>query len=101
MLIIYKALRVALKRSQEDRNLYLAHISQFTVEQLVFVDESGADSKTGIRKASWSPVGVTPILHTPYNRGEQRVNILPAYTVEGVLVSSVYSGSMNGEGYDY
>ena len=67
----------------------------------MFADESGADSKTGIRKASWSPVGVTPILHTPYDRGEQRVNILPAYTVEGVLVSSVYSGPTNAEGYDY
>ena len=67
----------------------------------MFVDESGADSKTGIRKASWSPVGVAPILYTPYNRGEQRVNILPAYTVEGVLVSSVYSGLTNAEGYDY
>ena len=67
----------------------------------MFADESGADSKTGIRKASWSPAGVTPILHTPYNRDEQRVNILPAYTVEGVLVSSIYSGPTNAEGYDY
>lgn len=95
------ARRVALERSQEDRNQYWANISQFTVEQLVFVDESGADSKTGIRKSAWAPVGTTPILHTPYNPGEQRLNILPAYTVDGVLVSSIYSGSTNAEGYDY
>jgi len=46
-------------------------------------------------------VGVTPVLRTPYNRGKQRVNILPAYTVNGVLVSLVYTGSTNSEGYNY
>ena len=54
-----------------------------------------------MRKSAWAPVGTTPILHTPYNPSEQRLNILPAYTVDGVLVSSIYSGSTNAEGYDY
>jgi len=46
-------------------------------------------------------MGVISILYTPYNCGKQKVNILLAYTVEGMLVSSVYSGSINGEGYNY
>ena len=41
----------------------------------MFVDESRADSNTGIRVASWSPVGVMPVPYILYNRGKQRVNI--------------------------
>jgi len=47
------------------------------------------------------PVGTTPILYTLYNRSKQRVNILPAYTVDGILVLLVYSGLINAEGYNY
>jgi hypothetical protein len=46
-------------------------------------------------------VGVILVLYTPYNCGKQRVNILPAYTVNGVLVLLVYTGLTNSEGYDY
>ena len=67
----------------------------------MFIDKSGADLKTSIRKASWLLVGVVPILYILYNRSKQRVNILPAYTVEGVLVSLVYSSLTNVEGYNY
>ena len=41
------------------------------------------------------------ILYTLYNRGEQRLNILPAYTVDGILVLLVYSGLINADGYNY
>ena len=67
----------------------------------MFVDESGADSKTGVRKTGWAPSGVTPVLQTPYNRGEMRLNILPAYTVNGVLVALVYKGLTNSEGFEF
>ena len=67
----------------------------------MFIDKSGADLKTGVRKTGWAPSGVTPVLQTPYNRGETRLNILPAYTVNGVLVASVYEGSTNGEGFEF
>ena len=67
----------------------------------MFVDESGADLKTGVWKTGWAPSGVVPVSHTPYNRGETRLNILPAYTVDGVLAASVYKGSTNGEGFEF
>jgi len=46
-------------------------------------------------------VGVIPILYILYNRSKQRVNILPTYTIKGVLVLLVYSGLTNAEGYNY
>ena len=67
----------------------------------MFVDESRADSNTGIRMASWSPVGVMPVPYILYNRGKQRVNILPTYTIKGALVLSAYRGLTNTEGYNY
>ena len=67
----------------------------------MFVDELGADSKTGIRKTGWAPSGVISVLHTPYNRGEMRLNILPAYTVNSILIASVYKGLINGEGFKF
>ena len=67
----------------------------------MFVDEYGANLKTGIRKVSWLPVGVTPVLYILYNCSKWRVNILPTYTVRGVLVLLVYNSLINIEGYDY
>ena len=67
----------------------------------MFVDKSGADLKTGVRKTGWAPSGVALVLYTPYNQGEMRLNILPVYTVDGVLVASVYEGSINGEGFKF
>jgi len=46
-------------------------------------------------------VGVMLVLYTLYNYGKQRVNILPAYTVNGVLVLLVYTSLINLEGYNY
>ena len=59
------------------------------------------DLKTGVRKAGWAPFSIVPVLQTPYNQGERRLNILPIYTINGVLVASVYKGSTNGEGFKF
>jgi len=65
------------------------------------VDKLGADLKTGVRKTSWAPFSIALVLHTPYNWGETRLNILPAYIVNGVLVALVYKGLINGEGFKF
>jgi hypothetical protein len=67
----------------------------------VFVDKLGADSKTGVRKTGWAPSSVALVLHIPYNWGKTRLNILPAYTVNGVLVALVYKGLINSEGFKF
>lgn len=67
----------------------------------MFINKLGADSKTGVRKTGWAPSSIAPVSHTPYNRGKTRLNILPAYTVDGVLAASVYKGSTNGEGFKF
>jgi len=41
------------------------------------------------------------ILYTLYNPSKQWLNILPAYTINSVLVLLIYSGLTNVEGYNY
>ena len=68
---------------------------------MVFVDELGADLKTGVWKTGWAPSGIALVLYTLYNWGETRLNILPAYIVNGVLVALVYEGLINSKGFKF
>jgi transposase len=88
--------RVARQRNQELRDLYIHKLSEFETNQLVFIDESGCDKKVGQRRWGWAPRGCTPVQINSFNR-DQRYQILPAYTVEGVLLARVYSGSTDTE----
>ena len=67
----------------------------------MFVDKLGVDLKTGVRKTGWAPCGVILVSYTPYNWGKTRLNILPAYTINGVLVALVYEGLINGEAFKF
>ena len=67
----------------------------------MFIDELGADLKTGVWKTGWAPYSVTPVSYTLYNWGKTRLNILPAYIINGVLVASVYKGLINGKGFKF
>lgn len=71
-------------------------MAEFDAGQLVFVDESGCDSRTGQRKTGWAPTGLTPELVTRLERSA-RYSVLPAYTVDGVLTADVYTGHTDGE----
>ncbi|KAF4547214.1 Hypothetical protein D9617_52g060350 [Elsinoe fawcettii] len=83
--------RVAAQRCQELRDAHQLVMSQFDAHQLVFMDESGCDERIGIRKMGWSPERVAPAQTISCDRG-QRVHILPAHTVNGVLTADVYTG---------
>ena len=84
--------RVAKERNAELRNFYLYKLSSFHSYQVVYVDESGCDTRAGFRRTGWSPRGTTPIQIADFHRG-QRYQILPAYTQDGILLSRVFQGS--------
>lgn len=56
------------------------------------MDESGCNRRVGHRRCGWAPLGVAPIQVTAYRR-EQRWQILPAYTQDGILLARVFQGS--------
>ena len=64
----------------------------FLPHQLLFLDESAANERTGHRKYEWAPSDVTSHLYELIKRSE-RWSILPAYTSTGMLVWEIVQGS--------
>ena len=83
--------RVAKQRNPDLRELYLYKLSDCRSYQLVFIDESGCDKRSGHRRQGWAPSGATPVQVDEFNR-EQRFQILAAYTQRGVELARVYPG---------
>ena len=69
---------------------------QWDADQLVFLDESAANERTGDRKRGWSPVGLICEQFRPIKRSE-RWSILPALTVEGYIEYSIFQGAFTAE----
>ena len=66
------------------------------MDQLVFLDESGANERTGDRKYGWSPIGLTCIQSRLIQRFE-RWSILPALTIDGYLDYIIHHGTITAE----
>ena len=86
--------RIAQGRNADLRDLYTHNTSGFHSYQYVFVDESGCDKRIGYRRTGWAPLGVTPVQIARFQR-EQRFQILPAYTQDGILFARVFQGTTN------
>ena len=67
------------------REEWMCKLASYTVDQLVFINELATNERTGYRKCSWSPVGVTP---HEYRVLEciKRWSILPAYIIDGFVI---------------
>ncbi|OQD86930.1 hypothetical protein PENSOL_c082G07324 [Penicillium solitum] len=82
----------AKERNADLRDDYCHLVSEFCSYHLVYVDESGCDKRIGFRRTGWSPFGTTPVQVSKFHR-DQRYQILPAYTQDGILLSRVFQGS--------
>jgi hypothetical protein len=81
--------RIAKAWNADLRDLYSHNTSHIRSWQYVFVDESGCDKRIRQRRTGWSPLGVTPIQISQFQR-KQRYQILPAYTQDGVIFVRVF-----------
>ena len=86
---------VAKERNADLRDLYLHNLSAFRSYHLVYIDESGCDSRIGFRRTGWSPLGVAPVQVARLHR-DRRHQILPAYAQDGIVLSRVFQGSTDG-----
>ena len=89
-----KIRRVANRQNADLRDLYIYNTKDFSPEQFVFLDESGTDKRGGLRRTGWAPSGVTPVQIARFQR-EQRYQILPAYTLDGIIFSRIYTGHID------
>ncbi|KAJ0129101.1 Uncharacterized protein HZ326_27799 [Fusarium oxysporum f. sp. albedinis] len=86
-------------RNADLRDYYLYKLSFYRSYQLVYIDESGCDRRVGRRRIGWAPTGVTPVQLDRFHR-DQRYQILPAYTQEGILHYDIFPGSTDSEKFD-
>jgi hypothetical protein len=75
---------------------FLARMMDFTPEQLVALDESACNERTGDRKFGWSARG-KPCRVRQSRRRSTRWSILPALTIDGWLDYEVFHGSFDGD----
>jgi hypothetical protein len=89
------AKRRALEANGILRSMFMTKVSRYSMDRLVFLDESASNERTGYRKRGWAPVGVdcTELVTTKWFT---RWSILPALTIDGYLPDPlIYQGAVN------
>ena len=74
-------------------------LASYDANQLVFLDESAANERTGDRKRAWSRIGTTPRVIRAFVKSK-RWSILPAYTIDGFITWEILHGSYMTEIFD-
>ncbi|KAK4071524.1 transcriptional regulator family: Helix-turn-helix [Purpureocillium lilacinum] len=87
---------VAKERNARLRDEYMHEISCMRSDQLVFIDETGVDRSIGTRNKGWAPRESRPRQVKRFHRG-RRVQILPAYTQDGVVHFQAYTGPTDAQ----
>lgn len=101
--ITYKHLRrVAAQRDDTHRSDWLRNItSNYSADQLVFLDESSKDNRVVLRRYGRAVSGHRAVEKVSLNRGT-RYSILPALTIDGYAVVRVIEGSVDSvEFFDF
>ena len=92
--------KLATKRAREQieplRRVYRARMQQYKAEQVIAIDESACNERTGDRKYGWSQVS-TPVEATYSMKRSERWSLLPAMTVNGYLNYTIFQGSITSE----
>lgn len=89
----------ARERNADLRDCYLHNLSEFRSYHLVYIDESGCDKRIGFRRTGWSPLGIAPVQVSKFHR-DQRYQILPAYSQDGIVMSRVFRGSTDASVFE-
>ncbi|CAD6978841.1 unnamed protein product [Tilletia controversa] len=98
--------RKRLKRRASEANLAFEaacrlRMAQYLPEQLIFVDESGFDSRTGQRRYGWARLGHRAV-KTGTGKRTQRATLIPGLTVDGIIAPKIYHSTVNADVfYDY
>jgi len=82
----------AAQQNPELRAQWMSKLSGWTADQLIFLDESAANERTGDRKYGWARVGLTPSEARAFGRSK-RWSLCPAYTIDGYVAWEIVHGS--------
>jgi hypothetical protein len=89
--------RRAQERSEDLRTAWKGRQCTWDVNRLIFIDELGANERTGYRKFGWSPINL-PAIDIVLIKRLERWSILPAYTINGFLPGTlIWQGLITSE----
>ena len=91
-----KMRQVALQRCSELRARFMAETCCFSADKFVWLDETGCDKKTAIRKSGYGLRGVTPEYHRLLAKGK-RISTVAALSVDGIIAAEYTDSSMNAD----
>ena len=74
----------------------MVRLTEWSHEQLMYVDESAANERTLDRKYGWAPIGQKATIVEPFTRSK-KWSILPVYTQDGFIDYEIIHGSYNAE----
>ena len=89
---------VALQRCSYMRAEFIARISFYPVEQIIWIDETGCNAKDHTRKLGYEIRGETPVCHRLLVRGK-RVSSITAMSIDGLLAYELTVDTVNGEAF--
>jgi DDE superfamily endonuclease/Arginine repressor, DNA binding domain len=85
--------------SDVERALFRSKMAEYKANQIVFLDESAANKRTGDRRWGWSLRGL-PCKVMSSNRRLTRWSILPAMGLNGYLDYEIHHGSFTTERFN-
>ena len=87
---------IALQRSEQRRIEYMAEMSLFNPDMLIWIDETGSDKRKSVRKYGYSLRGIPPRTCQLFVGGK-RVSAIPVMTTRGIEDVYTTTDSVNGE----
>lgn len=94
-----KLQKEARERNQQLRDHWDSKLANWRAQQLVFIDESGLNSKLGERQNGWGRRGER-IRAKVSGQKASNFSLLPAYTVDGYIACNLYEGGVNAERFE-
>ena len=91
-----KIRQVALQRCAALRGAFMSQCLFFNQEMFVFMDETGSDRRSNIRKYGYALRGLTPVSLRLLDRGK-RINAISAICTTGLVAVEYTTGSVTGE----
>jgi hypothetical protein len=88
----------AAQRSAELRDAWFRKLADWNADQVIFLDESGVNARSGDRTHGWSPKGQIIPKKIAFKR-HGNFSVLPAMSVNGYLACCVYEGAVNADTY--
>ena len=91
-----KIQHIALQRSDSYCGAYVAEISMYEANMLVFADETGKDERDCLRRFGYALRGQTPQCTQVFRRGT-RISTIAAISSSGLIGYELHTGSVRGE----